>query len=102
MGKVCLIISKEFRLRNITRNESFQPLVVLTSLMSKKYLLILIKNIKYKVVKWIVTIPFRLWWSLGQKLKFKGVSYVEKVTELQPLKNQIRRIMNDSFTKNRN
>jgi len=62
----------------------------------------LIKSIKYKVIKITVTVPFRLWWSLGEKLKFKGVSYVDMVTELEPLKNQIRRIMNDSFTKNRN
>jgi len=89
-------------LNHINRNNSIHPLDGSTSKMSKEYLLILIKNIKYKVVKWIVTIPFRLWWSLGQKLKFKGVSYVDMVTELEPLKNQIRRIMNDSFTKNRN
>ena len=74
-------------------NKPFHPTDVSTSKMSKKYLFTLIKNIKYKVRKYLVTVPFRLWWFVGDKLKFKGVSYVDKVMYLVPLKKQLKEII---------
>ena len=92
MGKVYLIISKEFRLRKI-ETVTFHPTDVPTSEMSEKYLYTLIKKIKYKVIKSTVTLPFRLYWYLGRKLRFRGMRYLDKVSELEQLKRQFEEII---------
>ncbi len=60
-------------------------------------------KLKYFYYKYLYINPFYLWWKIGDKLKFKGNTYVEELNYLLKLKQETKlgEIINDTHSRNK-
>ena len=61
------------------------------------------KKLKYFYYRYLYMNPFYLWWKIGDKLKFKGNTYVEELNYLLKLKQETKlgEIINDTLSRNK-